>query len=97
MSAAIPTTIQRLIEQQFDQLSLAEQEVVAMASVAGTEFSAAVVAAGGDTDVVAIEACCAALTRREQFLRLSGSDAWPDGTLAARYRFQHAVYQDVVY
>ncbi len=35
--------------------------------------------------------------RRGEFLQACGVDTWPDGTVATRYRFRHALYQDVVY
>src|SRR5439155_18056612 len=35
--------------------------------------------------------------RREQLLRARGTSEWPDGTVAARYSFLHALYQEVVY
>ncbi len=44
-----------------------------------------------------IEEQCEALVRREHFLRASGTAEWPDGTVAARYGFLHALYQDVLY
>src|SRR5262249_11834521 len=43
------------------------------------------------------EVQCEALVRREQFLRVQGMSAWPDGTVAARYQFLHALYQEVLY
>jgi predicted ATPase len=66
-------------------------------SVVGAEFSAAAVAAGMETEVDGIEEQCEALVRREHFLRASGTAEWPDGTVAARYGFLHALYQDVLY
>ena len=35
--------------------------------------------------------------RGDQFLRASGTAEWPDGTVAARYGFRHALYQEVLY
>src|SRR4030095_11402579 len=67
------------------------------ASVAGVEFSAAAVAAGVNLEEIDVEERCAALARREQFLRARGTAVWPDGTVAARYGFIHAVYQEGVY
>src|SRR5262249_10876038 len=32
-----------------------------------------------------------------QFLLANGVEEWPDGTLAGRYTFRHALYQQVVY
>src|SRR5262249_31932693 len=31
------------------------------------------------------------------FLRGEGPEEWPDGTVAARYGFRHALYQEVIY
>ena len=44
-----------------------------------------------------VEERCAGLARREQLLRARGTAEWPDGTVAARYGFIHALYQEVVY
>jgi hypothetical protein len=68
-----------------------------VASVAGLEFSATSVAAGLAADVVETEMWCEELSRRGEFLQVSGVDTWPDGTVASRYRFRHALYQDIVY
>jgi predicted ATPase len=67
------------------------------ASVAGGEFSAVAIAAGVGTAPDAVEEHCTGLARREQFLRLAGTKEWPDGTVAARYGFLHALYQEVLY
>src|SRR5207244_2904551 len=71
--------------------------VLEVASVAGAEFSAAAVAAGSEAEVAEVEERCAGLARREQFLRATGVSEWPDGTVAARYGFIHALYQEVLY
>jgi predicted ATPase len=71
--------------------------VLEAASVAGVEFSAAAVAAGVNLEELDVEERCAALARREQFLQARGTAEWPDGTVAARYGFIHAVYQEGVY
>ena len=93
----VPAGIRQFIEQQVEQLSVDFQQVLEAASVAGMEFSAAAVAAGIDVEVEEVEAWCEALARRRQFIQTDGSSEWPDGTVAARYRFIHALYQQVVY
>ena len=37
------------------------------------------------------------LARRGQFVQPSGVEEWPDGTVTGRYRFHHALYQQVLY
>src|SRR5437867_13317599 len=61
------------------------------------EFSAAAVAASIDAEMAQVEEQCVGLVRREQLLRARGTSEWPDGTVAARYSFLHALYQEVVY
>ena len=95
---SIPESVRQMIEKQIDRLSAEDQRLLEVASVVGAEFSAASVAAGLATDDIdAIEQSCGALARRAQFLQLSGKSIWPDGTIAARYGFIHALYQNVLY
>jgi predicted ATPase len=97
IESSTPTTIRQMIERQFDHLHPAEQHILEVASVAGAEFSAAAVAAGTNAEVAEVETHCAALARREQFLWRSGQSTWPDGTVAGRFRFRHALYQEAIY
>jgi predicted ATPase len=95
---SIPDSVRQMIEKQIDRLSTADQRLLEVASVAGAEFSAASVAAGLATDDIdAVEQSCGELARRAQFLQLKGKSSWPDGTIAARYGFIHALYQNVLY
>ncbi len=93
----VPESIRQMIEKQLDRLNPEEQRVLEIASVAGAEFSAAAVAAGAQTEIGEIEARCAGLSRHDQFLRTQAVEEWPDGTVAARYGFIHALYQEVLY
>ena len=92
-----PENLRQMIEQQLERLRPDEQRVLEAASVAGMEFSAAAVAAGVAMRGEEGEACCAGVARRGQFVRASGTAEWPDGTIAARYSFLHALYQEVIY
>jgi len=96
VAARAPETLWQLVETQVDRLTADEQEVLVAASVAGVEFSAALTAAAG-IDASHAELRCGALARRGQFLRLTGEAEWPDGTVAGRYAFIHALYQQVLY
>jgi DNA-binding winged helix-turn-helix (wHTH) protein/predicted ATPase len=96
VASDVPDTLWQLVDRQIERLGPDEQAVLAVASVAGAEFSAAVATADG-IDVDAAEASCAALARRGQFLRAMGAAEWPDGTIAGRYGFIHALYRNVLY
>jgi predicted ATPase len=97
VEVSTPITLRQMIERQFDHLSPEEQRVLEVASVAGAQFSAAAVAAGIKMATGDVEACCTGLVRREQFLQTNGVSEWPDGTVATRYHFLHALYQEVLY
>lgn len=91
----VPESSRQLIAQQSERLSPEEQQVLRAASVAGAEFSAAAVAAAVEVERVEVEEHCEGLARQQQFLRRAGISEWPDGTVAARYGFLHALYQQL--
>ena len=97
VSGGLPVNLRQLIEQQMRQLAPESQRILEAASVAGTVFGVAEVAAGVGCPIEEIEDPCEALARRGQFLRAHDTKSWPDGTLTARYRFMHALYQEVLY
>jgi DNA-binding winged helix-turn-helix (wHTH) protein/predicted ATPase len=90
-----PDSIRHLVALQSGRLSPAEQQTLEAASVAGMEFSAASVSAALAIDTAVIERWCEHLAERQHFLRRVGIEEWPDGTLAARYSFLHALYQQI--
>jgi DNA-binding winged helix-turn-helix (wHTH) protein/predicted ATPase len=96
VTVGAPESVRQLIEKQLERLSAEERQLLEVASVTGTEFSAAVLAATGGT-AAQREALCDGLVRRGQFLHERGVGEWPDGTVAARYGFAHALYRNVVY
>jgi predicted ATPase/DNA-binding winged helix-turn-helix (wHTH) protein len=92
-----PRTIRQLIERNLERLQPEEQMVLEGASAVGAEFSAASVAAALERSQTEVEACCTRLSRHEQFVSMEGAVTWPDGTVAAGFKFQHALYQEVLY
>jgi predicted ATPase/DNA-binding winged helix-turn-helix (wHTH) protein len=90
-------SIRQMIERNLERLKPEEQAVLEGASVAGAEFSSASVAAALECSQNEVEACCARLSRREQFVSERGPITWPDGTVATSFRFHHALYQEVLY
>ena len=97
LSGLVPTSLQQYIEQHLEQLSDEDQALLDAASVAGTTFAVAAVAAGVAQAPETLEARLTALARRRRFIRASGTEIWPDGTVTACYQFLHALYYDVVY
>ena len=93
----VPEGIRPMIDKQIDRLNSQEQRLLEGASVAGLEFSSSAVAAALEVEVVRAEECCEGLARRHSFLQAAGVSEWPDGTVAARYRFRHELYHNAIY
>ena len=93
LTTVIPDSIRHLVARQRNRLAPHDQHTLEAASIAGIEFSVASVAAALDAEMVAVGALCAHLAECQQFLRPAGIAEWPDGTVAARYGFRHALYQ----
>src|SRR5262249_42830530 len=90
----LPHGLRELIEAQLGRLTVDEQNVLAVSSIVGAEFSAASVAAGLAVGEAQIEAICERLARRGHFIEERGVRTWPDGTMSARYAFRHALYYE---
>jgi DNA-binding winged helix-turn-helix (wHTH) protein/predicted ATPase len=97
VAVSLPETLRQLLERQVEQLAVEDQRLLEAASVAGAEFAVAAAAAAMHWSVEEVEERCAALARHGQFVRVCGTDAWPDGTVATRYGFLHALYREVLY
>jgi predicted ATPase len=97
VTQAVPTGLQQLIEVQLERLTPDEQQVLAIASVAGAEFTVATVTTGLQDKSEIIETLCEGLARGGQFIDDRGVLTWPDGTISERCGFRHALYQEVLY
>ena len=93
----LPESLRQMIERQVERFTAEEQQVLEVASVVGSTFSAALIALALETTVEAVEEVCAGLARRALFVRESAPTQWPDGTVAANHGFLHAFYQQVQY
>jgi len=97
MENGIPESLRQILETQIDLLTPQEQRLLEIGSVVGREFSAATVAAVLEEVVDEVEDWCEGLVRRDRFLQSAETMERPDGTVAAHYRFIHALYQEVLY
>jgi len=93
----IPENLQQTIAQRVARLDPNERSILETASVAGIEFTAAVVAAAMKKKPIAVEERFGELARCKQFIQVKGTMEWPDGTVTERYGFIHALYQEALY
>jgi DNA-binding winged helix-turn-helix (wHTH) protein/predicted ATPase len=94
---AVPDNLRLMIDKQLGRLAPEDARLLEVASVAGGEFSTAVVASALEERAEQVEDACERLARREQFLVARATDRLVDGTVAGRYAFRHALYQQVLY
>ena len=93
----VPNNLMNMITYELARLSDDERRLLDVASVAGEEFSAALVAAGLSRDTIEVERDIEALVRKDHILVRAGASEWPDGTYSGSYAFRHILYQNVIY
>jgi DNA-binding winged helix-turn-helix (wHTH) protein/tetratricopeptide (TPR) repeat protein len=94
---AIPESLRQSITQQLHRVSSEDQSLLEVASIAGREFSAAVLAAVVDQDTEDLEARLLGLANHGQCIQVGSLVEWPDGTVAEGYRFLHDLYRETLY
>src|SRR5256884_7697568 len=86
-----------MISKKIDALEAEERRTLQYASVEGTEFLSVVVASLLGVDEVDLEERLAHLQKTHRLIETRGEEELPDGSLATRYRFSHALYQNFLY
>jgi DNA-binding winged helix-turn-helix (wHTH) protein/predicted ATPase len=93
----VPDSIRQLIDAQIGRLDVRDQRILEAASAAGAAFQVPVVAAALDEPAEDVDGRCEAMSGRHQFIRECGVQVLPNGEVAGRYGFVHAVYRHVLY
>lgn len=91
----VADTLQQMIQEKLEALSAEDQRLLEAASVAGRDFSAAVLASAVGQEVEDVERCCEALVRHGQFLR--SNEQRVEGRATMCFGFSHALHQSVLY
>jgi tetratricopeptide (TPR) repeat protein len=92
-----PESVRSMISKKIDTLEEEERRTLQYASVEGTEFLSTVVASLLNLDEVDLEERLAHLEKTHRLIETRGEEELPDGSLATRYRFAHALYQNFLY
>ncbi|HJV72318.1 ATP-binding protein [Ideonella sp.] len=93
----VPDTLSGVIERQIARLPGEWRALLEAAAVLGMEFAHPALAALLGQDGAALRARCDGLVRRAEWLRSAGLATLPDGSLAARFAFRHALHRRVFY
>src|SRR6185295_7651023 len=97
VEVGVPDNIRQMIEKQIELLDVEHQATLAAASVAGAEFSTFALSAALVEEPHVVEARCEELARQGHYIEDRGLQELPNGEIATRYGFVHALYQNVLY
>ena len=92
-----PESVRGMIQRKIDQLAAADRQLLMAASVQGPEFDSAVIARLLDREAADVEDRLHVLEHVHYLVRKLREQTFPDGTLAVRYGFVHALYQDTLH
>jgi DNA-binding winged helix-turn-helix (wHTH) protein len=93
----IPRSLRTIIEAQIGHLSAEGRRVLEAASVAGADFTPAVVASAAGYPLAQVEDICHDLARRHQVIRPTGIQHLAHATDLPRYAFVHILYREILY
>ncbi len=92
----LPSSVRSMIERKIALVDDADRRLLGAAAVQGAEFDSATVAAALKTDAADIEEQLIVLEKVYAFVRRIEDATFPDRSQAVRYRFVHALYQNVL-
>ena len=94
---AVPESVRGMIGKKLEVLEEEDRRALKYASVQGEEFLSTVLAASLEVDELTLEDRLDRLERVHHLIRKRADEELPDGRLATRYRFAHALYQNYLY
>lgn len=97
MDLETPENIRSMIRKKIEALSEEDRRALQYASVGGEEFLSTVLARLLEEDELAVEERLDRLAKGYRLIESRGEEDLPDGALATKYRFTHALYQNLLY
>ena len=94
---AVPESVRSMISNKLEVLESEDRRVLQFASVQGEEFLSTILAASLEADELDLEERLDRLERVHRLIQKRIEEELPDGSLAIRYRFAHALYQNYLY
>jgi tetratricopeptide (TPR) repeat protein len=92
-----PVSMRSMIEKKVSLLSDDQRQALLYASIEGEEFTSTVLAALLEADDLELEDRLHTIETVHRLIRVKGEEDLPDGSVATRYRFTHALYQYYLY
>ncbi len=93
----LPESVRGMIARKIEQLDEQDRRLLLAASVQGVEFDSAIVGEALQMDPAGVEDRLEKLERVHVFVSRGDEQEFPDATLTLKYRFVHALYQNVLF
>ncbi|HET6893125.1 MAG TPA: protein kinase, partial [Pyrinomonadaceae bacterium] len=97
MDLEAPETVRSMIRKKIESLGEEDRRALQYASVEGREFLSTIVAKLLGVDEVDLEERLAQLEKVHRLIVTAGEEELPDRSMATRYRFSHALFQNFLY
>jgi tetratricopeptide (TPR) repeat protein len=97
MDLEVPEGVRTMIRKKIEALEEEGRRALQYASVEGEEFTSTVLAKLLEVDELILEERLDHLDKVHRLIQTRGEEELPNGELATRYRFAHALYQNVLY
>ena len=92
-----PVSMRSMIEKKIGLLGEQQRQALIYASIEGEEFTSTVLAVLLEVDELELEDRLHTIKTVHRLIRVQGEEDLPDGSVATRYRFSHALYQYYLY
>jgi serine/threonine protein kinase/tetratricopeptide (TPR) repeat protein len=93
----VPESVRGVIRRKIEALDGEDRRTLQYASIQGEEFTSTIVAGMLGADELALEQRFDRLDRVHHLIETRGEEDLPDGALATKYHFAHALYQNILY
>jgi tetratricopeptide (TPR) repeat protein len=97
MDLEVPASVRSMIRKRLEAVNEQDRQALQYASVEGIEFTSGVLASLLGVDELDLEERLNRLDRVHRLILTGGEEELPDGSLATKYRFAHALYQNIFY
>ena len=97
MVVEMPENVRSMIRKKIEALDEEDRRALQYASIEGEEFLSTVLAQLLGVEELEVEERLARLDKVHRLIETRSEEELPDGTLATRYRFAHALYQNFLY
>ena len=92
-----PVNVRSMIEKKVSLLNQDQRQALVYASIEGEEFTSTVLAALLEADDLELEERLYNIEKLHRLISVKGEEDLPDGSVATRYRFAHALYRYYLY